>query len=107
MLVKNYLAHIVLFNGEIWRNSVVDLRGEVVNIKEFTRETASTIFISGVVAVCNCNLNAEHRKSLRTIVENGGDEMIEKLLFYMKSHNLDLTTKKAAEAIVLPLPRVN
>lgn len=105
MLVKNYLAHIVLFNGEVWRNSVVDLRGEIVSISEFKRETAFTVFISGVVVVCNCNLNDEHRESLRSIVDHGGEEMIDKLLLYMKSHNLDLTTKKVAEAMVLPLPR--
>ncbi len=105
MPVKSYLAHIVLYNGRVWRNSVVDLRGTVVCISEFKRETASTIFISGVVAVCNSNLNAEHRESLQKIVKNGGDGMIENLLVYMKSHNLDLTTNNVAEAIVLPLPR--
>ncbi len=49
--MTRYLAHAVIHDGKVYRQSIVGLDGGVLSIVGFDREIHSTIFVPGIVIV--------------------------------------------------------
>lgn len=51
-----YFAHFVVFNEEIYKNSICEITDDKVIIEPFNGETPNTIFINGILVISHKNL---------------------------------------------------
>lgn len=106
--MTHYLAQGVLHNGRLYRNSIVYISsGDKVVIKPFSMEEPSTVFVSGIVAICAISrVNDSHRKALDYIVK--GADLMEKAFIraarYLDSHQLYIADSADKPCLIL-LPR--
>ena len=68
---KRVFAHYILYNGEIYKNNILEV-GENYDVvlMPFEQEIDNTIFISGVVVVCNEDVINKYRCELSTIINS-------------------------------------
>ncbi|MCM1022263.1 MAG: hypothetical protein NC343_08160 [Muribaculum sp.] len=105
-----YLSNAVVHNGELYRNSIVSINAkDEVCIERFIEETPETIFISGIVCVCNSQrVTDNHRKALNHIVESSHlmETAIRKVREYMTIHSLYMNLSPDSTPMLLPLKRL-
>ncbi|WP_295728952.1 hypothetical protein [uncultured Muribaculum sp.] len=104
-----YLALGVLHRGKLYRNSIVSLVAGRVVIQPFDGEVAQTVFVSGLVAVCDSSrLTSGHRRALTLRVQDAPllDRAVLRADRYLTSNSLYLgEASEASTPVLLLLPR--
>ena len=107
-----YLAHAVLHNEKIWRTSIISLDADNdVSIDRFIQEVPGTVFVSGIICVCNSErLTEAHRKQLAHIVTSARliETAIRKANKYMSANSLYMQqaeNQQSSSPVILPLSR--
>ncbi|MCM1331852.1 MAG: hypothetical protein NC248_04495 [Bacteroides sp.] len=66
--MMRYLAHAVIHDGKVYRQSIVGLDNGILSISRFDREIHSTVFVSGIVIVVAENkVTLSDRQQLESI----------------------------------------
>lgn len=89
------LANIILHRGGIYKNTIIEIKGDnSIVLTPFERETASTTFLSGIVAVCDSlMLTPEHVQNLQAIASRRRElrslsDIADDLNTYLSANNL-------------------
>lgn len=105
--MARYLSHAVLHQGRVCRHSVVELCGDGrVAIRPFAGEEPQTVFVGGIVAVCDATrMTAAHSSALAALVVGscGLERAVAAANGYLAANGLYLR-EAAAEPCLLPLP---
>lgn len=67
-MVERYFSQVVLHQGNLHRNAVVEMNGGCIAVVPYEEETAFTVFISGCIAVCNNGVNPACLTEMNAIV---------------------------------------
>ena len=104
--MKQYLAHAVLHQGRVYRNSIVRIDDGEVIITPFNGEVQSTIFVPGLIAVCAENkLSDSDRRAMNYKVQGAPlvESAIRRLTRYLESARL--YTHDDDKPLLVLLPR--
>ncbi|MCM1504835.1 MAG: hypothetical protein NC127_06545 [Muribaculum sp.] len=103
--MTQYLAHAVLHQGHIHRNSIVRIENGSVIITPFDGEVQSTVFIPGIIAVCAADrVDDSSRRSMQYKVQSAPlvESAIRRLSEYLKSSELYAYSSDRPILIMLP-----
>ena len=67
---KRIYAHYILYQGGIYKNTILEIGESNVQLFPFEQELADTIFISGIVVVCDENISNIHQSSVLGILKS-------------------------------------
>ncbi len=71
-----YLCNVIIFNNQIYYNSIISTNENQIEILEFESEIHSTIFLSGCLIILNKNkLNQQHLDIISSISKQN-DEIV-------------------------------
>lgn len=94
-----FLAHYTLYDGSIFHLNVVDLKEGKVSYFSVKEETAHTLFIEGILMICN-ELNAENLKLINKDLEVIGLKSVKEIAEYinanMEKYKIDKSRKLCA-----------
>lgn len=104
-MTTRYLAHAVLHEGRVYRNSIVHIEDGKVIIAPFAGETQSTIFVPGLIAVCAESRTTDaDRRSMHYKVQNAPlvESAIRRVSEYIKSARLAVHDDDRPILVMLP-----
>lgn len=89
---KRIYAHYILYQGGIYKNTILEIGESNVQLFPFEQEIADTIFISGIVVVCDENISNIHQSSVLGILKSPLDLNIKsrEMNRYLIEHKLYL-----------------
>ena len=105
--MTQYLAHAILHQGRIYRNSIVRIEDEEVIITPFDGEVQSTVFIPGIIDVCaESRLTDSDRRAMGYKVQNAPlvETAIRRVAHYLTSSRLYVSDNDSRPILVM-LPR--
>ena len=87
---KRVFAHYILYEGQIYKNTILEIRDSNIRLFPFKEEIAGTVFFSGIILVCNVDISRTHLCSLLKIYKSSQDFSMksEEIRCYLKDNNL-------------------
>ncbi len=70
---KRIFAHYILYQGKIYKNTILEIGECNIGLFPFEQEIAETIFISGIIVVCNNNISEIHKRRVLDILKSPHD----------------------------------
>lgn len=104
-MTTRYLAHAVLHEDRIFRNSIVHIEDGKVIITPFAGETQSTIFVPGLIAVCaESRITDADRLAMHRMVQNAPlvERAIRRVSGHIKSARLSVHDDDSPILVMLP-----
>ena len=102
--MTRYLAHAVIHDGKIYRNSIVGIDNGVLSIERFEREVHSTIFVSGVIIVAAENkIMLSDRQQLNNIFkkESLSETGLKRVMRYLERRDIYAVDKEDTTLLVI------
>lgn len=103
--MMRYLAHAVIYQGVVYRQSIVTIDGDSVSVARFNGETHSTTFFPGIIVVAPSErLTTVNVDQLKRIMNRS--ELIEDAIRltsrYVRARNLLIADRETPRLILLP-----
>ena len=73
-----FLAHYTIFNGTILHLNVVDFQDNKVDYFKVKEETAHTLFIEGILLICN-ELDSTQLKAINSELKTAGNKPVKEV----------------------------
>ncbi len=99
-----YLAHAVIHDGIVYRQSIVHLDDKEITVTRFAREIHSTVFVPGIIVVApeervtTVNIDRMKRIVNRATLIEGAIKRVDR---YVTAHNLVVKPGESPRLIIL------